>query len=170
MVVIIIISCIILASFAYAGLSMIIWVPTKTNDLDRILKLAQLRPGEFFYDLGCGNGKVVMFLGKHTEATTIGLELAWPLFLLCKIRQLITHQANINFKLQNIFTADLSQADVIYIFGIPDKLKNKLKPKFETELKPGCRIISYAFKIDGWQPKEISRPRTIDVPIYLYEL
>jgi SAM-dependent methyltransferase len=169
LLIIIIIVVVFLSSFAFAGLSLIIWLPTKSKDLNRILNLAQLKPEELFYDLGCGDGKVVMYLGKRTQAKVIGLELAWPLYLACKTKQLLAQQKNINFKLQNLFTTNLAKADVIYIFGIPEKLKDRLRPKFEQELQPGSRVISYAFKIAGWQPTLINRPIPTDVPIYFYQ-
>lgn len=156
-----------LISLALAAVSLIIWLPTKRRDLDRILRLADLKEGEKFYDLGCGDGKVIFFISQNSPAEVIGLEVAWPLFLVCKIKKLFYRVKPI-IKYRDLYKEDLTDAKVVYIFGIPDKLKNKLKPKLEKELKPGSRVISYVFPIGGWRHKLIDQPRDRDVPIYFY--
>ena len=166
--IIILILIILLFPFMLASLSLAPWVPTRKKDLERILKLADLQPGETFYDLGCGNGRAVFYIGKHTKANAIGIEIAYPLYIYCQIKQLFHKNKNIEFKLKNLFKIDLSQADVIYIFGMEDKLKGKLKNKLEQELKKGTRILTYAFEIQGWQAKKINKPTKEDISIYLY--
>jgi cyclopropane fatty-acyl-phospholipid synthase-like methyltransferase len=62
-----------------------------------IFKLANLQPGEKFYDLGCGNGKVVIYAAKNFPIEAIGVELAFPLYLICKIRQFFLLGRILNF-------------------------------------------------------------------------
>jgi len=152
-----------------AGTSLIIWLPTRTKGLKRIAELAKLSRNEKFYDLGCGNGKVVFYMAKEIGARTVGIELAWPLFLFCLVKQKILGYNNCRFELKNIFNHDFRDGDVIYVFGIPDKLKNKLKPIFELKPKPGRRIISYAFAIEGWTPTLIDKPTPDSATIFIYE-
>lgn len=146
------------------------WVPCWSKDLDRIFRIANLKQDEIFYDLGCGNGKTVIYANKNFKATAIGIELALPLFLICKIRQLFNRDKNIIFKWKNLFQENLSKADVIYFFGMPNSIKNKLKTKIEKEAKSGARIISYTFPVHGWMPELTDKPDKKDLAIYLYRI
>lgn len=156
------------ASMAIAGMSFAPWVPSRHKDMGRIFKLAALRAGEVFYDLGCGNGRIIFYAARNSPAQAIGLELSLPLFLICKIRRLLNGRKNTHFKLKNLFKEDLSRADVVYFFGMPKAIKSKLKDKLERELKKGARVISYAFAVPGWTPAIIDKPSKNDVAIYYY--
>ncbi|MDP3970775.1 MAG: class I SAM-dependent methyltransferase [bacterium] len=159
-----------LFSFAIAALSLAPWVPMRSRDLERINKLANFKSGETFYDLGCGDGKVVLYAGERNDITAIGIELALPMYLICKVRKTLSMRKNINFKLGNIFNKDFSDADVVYVFGMPKTIKNKLKDKLVKELKPGSRIISYTFSFPGLTPVVVDKPTPKDISIYVYEL
>lgn len=157
----------VLLSVTIAGVSFAPWVPAWKKDLPRIFKLADLKPGEVFYDLGCGNGKVVLYAHKHFQAKSIGLEISIPLYVVCKVRQLFNLDKNLIFKYKNLYREDLRQADVVYFFGVANKL-DKLRAKLERELKPGCRVISYVFPLIGWEPVAVDKPNPKDISIYLY--
>jgi len=158
-----------LLSFAVAGLSFAPWVPCRSKDLERIFRVANLQPGEKFYDLGCGDGKTVFYAAKNFNVKATGIEMSIPMFLTCQIRRLIHHIPHVQFKFDNFFRENLSDADVVYFFGMPDTIKNKLKKKLEKELKPGSRVISYAFSIAGWEPFLIDKPTEKDISIFLYK-
>lgn len=157
-----------LFSIMWANLSLAPWVPMWSRDKKRVFALAGLKAGENFYDLGCGNGKIVVYAAKHFDVRATGIELAFPLYAACKLRQIFAGNRNIIFKFGDLFKEDLSGADVVYVYGMPKVLKNKLKEKLERELKPGARVVSYVFKIDGWQPAAVDKPDERSVPIYLY--
>lgn len=159
----------LLLSIGYTGLSLAPWVPSRKKDLKRIFRLADLKPGETFYDLGCGNGRLTIYAAKNFQARAIGLELALPLYFVCMIRKLFNRDKNLHFKLKNLFKEKLFDADVIYIFGMPNKLKTKLKEKLEAELKPGAKVITYAFPFKEWTPVKIDKPTENDISIYLYK-
>ncbi|PIR93278.1 hypothetical protein COT99_01645 [Candidatus Falkowbacteria bacterium CG10_big_fil_rev_8_21_14_0_10_43_10] len=164
---------IILIPFFYlamAALSFAPWVPCWKKDLGRIFKLAGLQKGEVFYDLGCGNGRTVFYAAKHYNARAIGVELALPLYLWCKLRHLFYINRGVTIKWKNLFKEDLSRADVVYFFGLPKSIKNKLKKKLERELKPGARVVSYAFTIPDWDIVVKDKPREKDTPVYLYKI
>lgn len=144
------------------------WVPAFQKDLPRIFSVAGLKDGEVFYDLGCGEGRVVLYAAKHFAVTAIGIELIFPLFVVCKLRQWFAHTKNVMFKNKNLFDEDLSQADVIYVFGMQGTLADKVKQKFQKQLKPGARVVSYVFKIQGLSPELVSKPKPEDNSIYLY--
>jgi len=156
--------------FAIAAASFAPWVPTWKKDLPRILKLADLKSGQKFYELGSGTGKVSLYISKHSSAQIIGLEIALPLYLFCKAKQFIAGKNNLVFRWKNLYKQNLSDADVIYFFGTPKPLAKRLKQKLEKELKHGAKVISYVFPIEGWDPKVIDKPSPNDVDIFLYEI
>lgn len=166
--IILLVILLLLIPLAIAGVSFAPWVPTWQVDVDRALRLAQLKPGEVFYDLGCGDGKAV-FAAAKLGAKATGIEIAWPLYLFCLVKKVVQHQPLVKFKLGNLFNLDVSDADVVYIFGMPRTIQQKLRDKLERELKPGARVLSYAFPIHGWEPITRDKPTPKQLSIYLYK-
>ena len=161
----------ILATTAIAAASFAPWVPTRKHDLERILRLAGLKAGEKFYDLGCGTGGVVFYIGRHSPARAVGLELAWPIYLIAKVRQFLTPKSKVKIKFKSFFLENLSQADAVYLFAASSgHIKDKLKAKLKRELKPGARVISYAFPISGWQAVLRDKPSENVISLYLYKI
>ena len=158
-----------LATMFWGNFSFAPWLPSKRGDLKRIFKLANLKSGEVFYDLGCGDGRIVFYAHRNFQVKSIGIEIALPLFLVCKIRQIFYPGKDIVFKYKNLFKQDLSDADLVYVFSLPKVLEKKLKQKLEKELKSGARVISYCFFIKGLKPKIVDRPEQKVNPIYLYQ-
>ncbi len=159
------------SSIALASYSLAPWVPTRKKDLERISQLANLKAGEVFYDLGCGDGRVAIYINDNYQAKAIGLELALPFYLICKMRQLFSKNKNLSFKFKNLFKENLSKADAIYIFAQSrNKLKGKIIKKLKNELKTNARVITYAFPIEGWQPVIADKPAEKDITIYLYKI
>lgn len=144
------------------------WVPVFAKDVKRVIALIDLKTGEKFIDLGCGNGRICLALAKHSPGTVHGIELAWPLYAVCKIRQFIYNKANLRFSFGDLFKADIRNYDVIYLYGLPDGIKKRLGEKIKTEAKPGTRIISYCFEISGLRLETVSQPQQGDLPIYKY--
>jgi len=140
------------------------WVPTSRKDYQRILRLADLKPGEKFYDLGSGSGSLALWLSRNTRGEIIGLESSWPLYIFSRLRS----GRKVKFKCINLYKEDLSKADVVYFFGTPRPINSLLKAKLERELKPGAKIISYAFKVQSWilEKKDMSTKNS--KPIYFY--
>lgn len=158
-----------LASIAWSSISFAPFVSTKKRDLNRIRRLLDLKKGEKFYELGCGDGKLAIELARNTEAQIIGVEIVWPLWLVCEIRRVfLKNRRNLNFKWGNLFNQDLRQADAVYVFGMPHSIKNKLAQKLDKELRPGARVVSYAFHFPGWKPLTVEQPESKDVAIYIY--
>lgn len=154
---------IFLGSFAYAGVLAAPWFPTWSRDIERFLKLAGIRPGQKFYDLGCGDGKLV-FAAAGAGAEAVGFEISLLPYLLAISRSWHIENAEIKFK--NFWKADLSDADIVYIFLTP-KVNPKAKEKLERELKKGSRVIAYTWPIDGWQPTKTNLMPG-QPPMYLY--
>jgi hypothetical protein len=159
-----------LITIVMASLSLAPWVPTRKKDLMRISSLAEIGQNDTFYDLGCGNGRTVFYINKKHGIKSIGVELAFPFYLVCIIRNFFYNNKNAKFKYNSLFKENLSDATVVYIFGLKDSMKEKLKNKLTNELKKGARVITYSFPIEGWVPAEINRPTSVDLPIYLYKI
>lgn len=158
---------IFLASFAYAAVKGAPWVPTRARDLQRIVRLLDVKPGQTVYELGCGDGRVSTLLAKQTGAQVIGVELSLAQWLAATVRKYVTRTPNVHFRLRDVFAVDLSKADVVYLFLMPEAYAN-LKPKFERELKPGAKVLTYVWPIEGWEPKTVDIQKGSE-NLYLYE-
>jgi SAM-dependent methyltransferase len=148
-------------------LSLAPWLPTRARDIERALTLAGLKPGERFYDLGCGDGRVVAAAVRH-GAKAVGFEISLAMWLVCRVRQVFGSARGAVFSLKNLFGQDLSDADVVYVYGLPGANAGRLKPKLEAELKPGARVVAYQFRFEGWQPTAVDGTPPRDRRIYLY--
>ena len=159
---------IIMVTFALGGISAAPWVPLWQRDIRRMLRLAAVKPGELVIDLGAGDGRILVIAAKEFGARAIGCELAvLPYIVGCiKIRQRgLGGKAQLTYA--NFFNQPFGEADVICAFLTPGAMQ-KLKPKLERECKPGCRIVSYAFSIPGWQPTVTDKPNAKTTAIHLY--
>ncbi len=146
-------------------------IPAHKKGIAKALKLAGIKPGEKFYDLGCGDGRVLAEAVKKYNCYGVGYELMLPYFLLARARVKLSGKSEkIDLKLKNIFRSDIENADVIFCFlspGLMQKMSKYLKTK---KLKKGARTISYAFRVNDMEPvKKISQSKE-NWNIYLYEL
>jgi len=163
---------VVLFTFTFAGISAAPWVPLWKSDIRRMLQLAQVKEGENVYDLGAGDGRILLIAAKEFKAKTTGFEISVLPYFVSYIKILIANiksKYKIKIKFKNIYSQDLSAADVITIFLTPMAMK-KLKPIFSKGLKPGCRIVSYAFSIPEWEADAISKPAKNKTSIYLYKI
>ncbi len=160
---------VIFGTAMYASFSVAPWLPVFKKDIKRIIRLADLKPGKVIYDLGSGDGRVLIGLANNTDASrVIGYEISFLFYLISYLRILflgLSKKAEIIFG--DFLYRDLSNADVIFFFLTPMAMK-KLKPKFEKELKKGTRILSYNFSIPGWKKIAVDRPNENDMPIHIY--
>ena len=132
----------------YAGISLAPWVPTRKRDIERLQDILKLQAGERFLEIGCGDARVCRAIAQKFPHNEIcGIELAFPIFLLGYLRNMVFPQKNLTLKLGNALKQDFWNYDVIYIFGMPEKLAAKVLPKFLQESKKGSRLISYVFSL-----------------------
>ena len=153
---------------AWAGFSFAPFVPTKKRDLERIFQRADLKKGEKVYELGFGDGRFILEAVKRYKVKGVGIEINPFFYLFVWIKRFfLEDKKNLILKWGNLFKENLSEADVVYFWGMPNTLE-KLKKKLERELKPGTRVISYVFEIKGWKPNFIDR-QPKEVPIFFYQ-
>jgi hypothetical protein len=156
-----------LVYFGLGGLMLAPWLPIRRRDRERVKKLASLQPGRKFYELGSGAGGSIFGL-TGTGAALVGIELNPLLFLVAYLRSLkLPLSKRPHFKCGDLYRIDLSNADTVYFFGMP-KTMDRIKAKLENELRPGTRVISYAFCVPGWVETARDKPSENDLPIYLY--
>lgn len=155
----------IVLTAGFAGWRGAPWVPTVKLDVERLAKLAKLKRGERAYDLGCGDGRVVVALAR-TKAKVVGLEVSLVPYVAAKLRLLGAHLPNASVHWANLWRTSLADADLVYVFLTPSAYA-RLRPKLEAELRPGSRVITYAWPIEGWKPVSTSRLAG-QLPLYSY--
>ncbi|MFQ6095541.1 MAG: SAM-dependent methyltransferase, partial [Candidatus Bathyarchaeia archaeon] len=123
----------------------------------RSLTLADLKPKEVLYDLGAGDGRTLIMAAQEFGALGVGIELRHDL-----VKQ--AHSKILKLGLDNvvkvihddIFKVDLSPADVVYMY-LTTSANEKVRPKLETELKRGARVVSHDYEIIGWKPIKVEK-------------
>ena len=160
----------LLATMAWGGVLAAPWLPLPRADVERLLALAKLRPGERLYDLGCGDGRILTLAARRYGAQAVGYEvsllpylLAWGRIMTAGVRR------SVRLRYRNFFTQPLGDAAVVTAFLTPRAMA-KLGPKLAIELPPGCRVVSYAFPIPGWTPSVVDKPTPRSIAIYRYDV
>src|ERR1700683_4476983 len=140
-----------------AGEKLAPYYPTPETIVERMLDLVGLKAGEKMFDLGSGDGRIVIMAAQryHADATGVELDSDLAQSSAAKIRQLgLDKTARIIYG--DILKQDYSSADVITVYLLPES-NLKLRPVLDAALKKGTRIVAHDFPIGGWKPdKEIT--------------
>ena len=138
--------------------------------VDEILTLVPMRPGQRFYDLGCGEGRMLIAAGKKYGVDAIGYEINVFAYLYAWISNW-WHGAGATIRYGNFMHADLSDADVIYCYQASGAIQ-QLRDKFNRELRPGTIVISNTYTIERWLAPTVVTlwHGIITRNIYLYEV
>ncbi|MFA6428789.1 MAG: hypothetical protein WCW02_04605 [Candidatus Buchananbacteria bacterium] len=143
------------------------WAPTRKKAFAAILRLAKLKPGQVVYELGSGDARVTELLAQ-TGARVVAFEYSLLPYLVSRWKIKHRKLTGVELKYQNFFTADFSQADLIYCYLTPYAMK-KLTSKFMAELKPGTKIISFQFPLPQWPAQSVDQSFSGQAKIYLYQ-
>jgi cyclopropane fatty-acyl-phospholipid synthase-like methyltransferase len=133
------------------------FVPTPPEVVDRMLEMAQVKSGDVIYDLGSGDGRIIIQAAKRYGVKGVGIEIDADLVQRAKdnaFREEVEHL--VEFRLQDALTVDVSPATVVTLYMLPE-FNAKLRPIFEKQLKPGSRVVSHDFEIQGWVPDKVER-------------
>jgi SAM-dependent methyltransferase len=128
------------------------FVPTPQEVVEGMLELAQVKKGDVVYDLGSGDGRIVITAAKKYGARAVGFEIDPDLIRQSRAaikKEKLEKLAEI--REQDILTVDLSPATVVTLYLLPD-VNLKLRPKIQSQLKPGARVVSHAFDMGDWKP------------------
>lgn len=143
------------------------FVPTDPVFVERVMELATLKPGDVFYDLGSGDGRLVIAAALR-GAIAYGIEIDFLRYWYSRSWiKLLRLDQTAKIIRENFFDINLSHADVVCLFLLQET-NEKLEKKLEKELKPGTRVVSIAFRFPHWQPVKIDPIETAYGPIYLY--
>lgn len=128
-----------------------------------MLQMANLAPGETLYDLGAGDGRVILTAAREFGARAVGIEIDPLRAALCNWRiRLGRLQDRVRVERANFFDVDLSNADVV-TFYLSQAAADRLKDKFERELRPGARVVSHRRPVPGWRPAAVDERRGLYV-------
>ncbi|PIR52799.1 SAM-dependent methyltransferase [Candidatus Peregrinibacteria bacterium CG10_big_fil_rev_8_21_14_0_10_49_10] len=127
------------------------FIPTPKHVGEEMLHFAGLQGSETLYDLGAGDARLLIYAKrKYPSITAIGVEFVPTVWLLGKVRIWISRQT-VELRLKDVLKQDVSDADCIFLYLIPSLL-TKLEKKFDAELKPGTKVVSYAFQFPHKKP------------------
>lgn len=126
------------------------YVPTKMDLIRKILQLAGVKKGKRFYELGSGDGRVVLEAAKLGAYST-GIEQSWLRVLYSKYKANRLNLKNTNFMHGNIFARNYNNADIVYIYLL-SKGVQRLEEKLKRELKKGSVVITQTYHFPNWKP------------------
>jgi SAM-dependent methyltransferase len=142
------------------------WLPTANARVRRALELAQVRPGEVVYDLGSGDGRVLLAAARFFGARAVGIEIS-PLHCLAARILALTNGVSerIEIRLGDFYSADLRDADVVFAF-MTSRQAPRLMSSLPARLRSGARVVTVSFDFDGWMPARVDRENLV----FLYEM
>ncbi len=148
------------------------YVPSPQNVVEQMLLLSGLKSGETLYDLGSGDGRIVITAAQKFHAKAVGVEIS----------ERLVRAANENIKTagveararivqSNMLDVDLSDADVVTLYLLTSS-NDQIKPNLEKYLKPGARVVSHDFAIRGWKPAAVEHvlAHNREHTIYVYHM
>ena len=132
----------------------VIYVPTPQDVVEEMLRIADVKQSDVLYDLGCGDGRIVMTAAQKYGVRGTGIDIDPQ-----RIQEAnenarkagVTHL--VRFLNQDLFESDFSDATVVTLYLLTS-LNLKLRPKLMRELKPGTRIVSHVFDLGDWEPEK----------------
>jgi SAM-dependent methyltransferase len=132
----------------------VIYVPTPQDVVDKMLELAKVQKDDLVYDLGCGDGRIVVTAARRYGCRAVGYDLD-PNRVKESLENVEKNNVGhlVRIEQKDIFTLDLSEANVITLYLLPS-LNVKLIPQLE-KLKPGSRIVSHDFRMKGVKPDKV---------------
>ncbi|MCJ7582783.1 MAG: class I SAM-dependent methyltransferase [Candidatus Aminicenantes bacterium] len=131
------------------------YVPTPENVVEKMLSMAQIDKDDILYDLGCGDGRIVIAAAIKYGIRGVGVDIDPKRISESNAHALYAGVENIvEFKLQDVFKVDFSEATVIMVYLLPESLR-LLRPVFDTLLAPGTIVVSHNYAVPGWEHKEI---------------
>lgn len=142
------------------------WLPSSRRDIHQMLALAELQPGEIVYDLGSGDGRVLIAATRDFDARAVGIEIDPLRLTWSRLRaRLVGLGDQVTVIWGDLFSADISEADVVVVFLRQDT-NVKLMRKLRRELQPGTRVVSSTFVFPGWETAAIDKK----AHLFLYKI
>jgi SAM-dependent methyltransferase len=130
------------------------YVPSPNAVVDGMLKLAKVTKTDVVYDLGCGDGRIVITAAKEYGAKGVGVDINPD-----RVQEARANAKKagvddrVRFEENDLFKADIKPATVVTLYLLPD-VNMRLRPKLLQDLKPGTRVVSHSFDMEDWKPDE----------------
>jgi SAM-dependent methyltransferase len=143
------------------------FTPTRQGLADAMLRLAEVTADDVVYDLGSGDGRIVMLAAQKYGARGVGIDIDHGLIEMS--RQIARDgqvDSRVTFIEGDLFTADISAATVVTLY-LSGSVNQRLEPKLKTELRPGTRIVSHQFPIGAWPPARTVRVDNEDLFLWI---
>ena len=148
------------------------FVPSPPDVVTTMLQLADVKKDEMLFDLGCGDGRIIIEAAQKFGAKAVGVELNIGRYEECvrRIRE-SNLDGRVNVIRGNLLNVDLRSADIVTLYLLPIS-NEEVRPKLERELKNGARVVSHNYPISKWKPNEIKEIKGSwsSHKIYLYIL
>src|SRR5262245_6913171 len=143
------------------------FTPTRQAVADAMLKLASVTSDDIVYDLGSGDGRIVILAAQKYGARGVGIEIDHGLV---EVSRQIARDGEVDGRVSfiegDLFTADISAATVVTLY-LSTSVNNRLEPKLKQELRPGTRIVSHQFPIGDWAPGQTLHVNDEDVFLWV---
>jgi len=149
------------------------FVPTPMPVVVKMLEMADITAADVVYDLGCGDGRIVITAARTYGARGVGIDIVPERIRDSRAGAEEAGVANlVEFRQEDATAVDVSPATVVALYLLPES-NLLLRPKLEAELKPGTRVVSHNYSIEGWSDKEVRTETLIDEKgtehtVYLY--
>lgn len=157
---------VVLFTYAYGGIKAAPWVPMRGRDLSRINRLMPMKSDDVVYDLGCGDARTLTNALEQGANRAVGYEVSLMPYILARIRGR-KYKNKLQIHYTDFWKEDVSEATMIFLF-LSYNAHAKLGKKFMHELRPGTRIATYVWPIEGWIPKVIDKTPG-NLSLYIYE-
>ena len=149
------------------------YVPTPMEVVQKMLDLAKVGSDDVVYDLGSGDGRIVIMAAEKYGAQAVGVELDEQRF---KESSALIEERGLGKRAKivraNLFETDLHPATVLTLYLLPS-VNQRLRPRLENELRPGARVVSHNFSMEGWKPDQVvtvNSENNMSHTVYLYHL
>lgn len=148
------------------------YVSSPMNVVERMLELCDVDEQKVVYDLGCGDGRILVTAAKNYKARAVGVEISskWAQVATDKVVEAGV-QDRVRVLQLDMMEANLSEADIVTLYLISEA-NTILRPKLEKELRPGTCVVSHDFEIEGWKPSKTETIKVFHRPhsIYVYRV
>ncbi|HEY9761853.1 MAG TPA: class I SAM-dependent methyltransferase [Trichocoleus sp.] len=133
----------------------VVYVPTPMPVVEEMLRLADVQSDDVIYDLGSGDGRIVITAAKQYGTRGVGIDIDPQRIQEANQNAQESKVTNrVTFRQEDLFQTDFSEATVVTLYLLPE-LNLRLRPKLLGELKPGTRIVSHAFDMGEWKPDQV---------------
>jgi SAM-dependent methyltransferase len=132
------------------------YVPTPEDIVEEMLKTAAVKKGDVLYDLGCGDGRIVITAAQRFGTRGVGIDIDPTRIKEARANAEKAGVAGlVKFVEQDLFESSIGDATVVTLYLLPS-INLKLRPKLLRDLKPGTRIVSHSFDMGDWKPEKRS--------------